>query len=251
MARRRRRLTKRTRTRRVRRATRKRVPMGRLAARPHFYKRTCSLTVSNSNTGLSGGAGGAFSNSSDSWVFNTGTGVNVSFFSMANMFTLDMLPDYSEFTTLYDQYKINRVKVKMTPYSTASMLQTGVTTNNNQSLGLILHSCIDYDDASAFAASSTGINAMRQFLSYRTRNFINGRPVKIYFKPRIAMAAFGGGVFGSYASATPKWIDCDSSSVQHYGTKWIWESFQPDSSVPVFVWFKIEATLYFECKQPR
>lgn len=255
MARRRfrRRRTLRRRRRRIglpRRVNRSYVP--RLVNRPHFFKRTCCITTSNVNTAVAGVVGTAISQSSDSWLFDSGAapGVNVNYFSMAMEFTLDMLPSYAEFTALYDAYKINRVKVKITPYSNSTLLQTGVGTASNQALSGIIHSVLDFDDASAFAAGTSGIDLMRQYTSYRTRNFF-GKPHKFYILPRIAQAAYGGGVFASYANTKPKWIDCNSPSVQHYGLKWICETFNPDTSARTFIWFKLEATLYFEMRFPR
>lgn len=222
----------------------------RAISRPHYFKRSFSLTTANVNTIANGGAGSAISNTSDSWSFNTGTGVNISYFSMSTFFTLDMLPDYADFTQLFDQYKILKVKFKLTPYSTFGPMQSGVGTANNQSLGVMQHQYVDYDDATALAASSTGINSMRQFLSYRSRNLL-GRPTKRSFRPRMALAAYASGAFTSYANQKSMWIDANSPTVQHYGLKTIWEVFQPDFSVPVFIWFKLECTMYLACKQPR
>lgn len=220
---------------------------------PHFYKRTVSLLAANVNTAVTGGAGCSFTNSSDSWYLRTGTGSATSFFTMAQEFTLDMLPDYADYTNLYDQYKINAVKVKVTPYSTAAVLQSGEAGASNQSLGIICHSVIDYDDAATFAASTAGINLARQYRTYKTRNFLasDGKPLKRYVKPRVAQAAYGGGVFGSYANMPSPWVDMNSPSVQHYGIKWLWEVFQPDTAQDCYIWFKIEATLYLECREPR
>lgn len=219
----------------------------------HFFKRWCCLTTSNTNTATAGSVGAAISQSADSWNINTGTTANVSYYSFAHMFTLGMLPDYAEFTTLFDQYKISGVKLRITPYSTAQMAQTGVGTANNQTLSVLMHSVLDHDDYTAPAAGTTGINALRQYRTYKTRNFLarNGQPINIWLRPRIATAAYGSGVFSSYANSKPLWIDCDSINVEHYGIKYICEVFQPDTTVPCFVWFKIEAKLYISLREPR
>lgn len=218
----------------------------------HMFKRTCTLLTGNTNITVSAGVGGAMSQSADSWDFNTGTTAVATYFSWANFFTLGMLPSFSEYGVLFDQYKINKIKLKITPYSTASNLQSGTTGLNNQGAACILHSVVDYDDATQFPASTVGIDAMRQYPSYKTRNFFQfGKPIKRYFTPHIAQAAYGSGVFTSYANVGPKWIDMVSTNVEHYGTKFIAEVFQPDTTIPIFIWFKMEATLYFSCKNPR
>lgn len=218
----------------------------------HFFKRTACVLSGTVNSSVAGGTGIALSQSADGWDFNTGTTASVGYFSWAMYFTLGMLPTYGDFSALFDQYKINKVKVKITPYSCSSILQTGVGAANNQAGAVIIHSVIDYDDATQFGANTAGIDQMRQYPSYRTNNFFQmGKPIKRYFTPHIAQAAYGSGVFASYANVGPRWIDMASTDVQHYGLKFIAETFQPDTSVPMFVWFKMEATLYLTCKNPR
>lgn len=255
---------RRRRTRRRARATRLRLGRApynkefsmrvrRLALKPHFFKRTVSLTATNIQSAVAGGVGAALSNTADSWVLNTGTTANVSYFSVGVMYTLATLPDASDFTGLFDQYKINRVKLRLIPYSCNTVLQTGIGTANNQGLAVILHRVPDYDDNVPFAASVTGLNEMRQYPQYRSRNFFDsrGRAHKMYLRPHIAQAAYGAGVFTSYANRGPMFIDAASPAVEHYGHKWIMEVFQPDTTVPCFIWFKMEATLYLECRNPR
>lgn len=223
-----------------------------LAAKPHFFKRTVTVPSAWVTSAVSGGAGAAISQTADSWVLTTGTTSNISYFAMSMYFSIDMLPDNSEFLTLFDQYKINRVKLRLTPYSTQSTLQSGVgVSGQNQGLSCIVHNIIDYDDAAALTPSAAGINLIRERLQFKTRNlFASRNGLKQYFSPRVANAAFGGGVFGSYANVKAPWIDSNSPSVQHYGSKWLFEVFQPDVSVSCYIWFKLEATLYLELRQP-
>lgn len=222
----------------------------------HFFTRWCTLPSGNTNQAIAAGVGAALSQTADSWIFNTGTGApgGVSLFSLATYFTLDMLPDYTEYTSMFDQYKIKGALYKITPYTSSVQGPYGAAaTGSNQPVSCIIHSVIDADDANALPASSTGLNSMREYNTYKTSNFFkNGYPcINRFVYPRLATAAYGSGVFSSYANQKPLWIDANSPQVQHYGLKWIAEVFQPDTTTPVFIWFKIEVKLYFECRQPR
>lgn len=218
----------------------------------HYFTRWCTLKTANTNTLFSAGVGGGISQGNDSWDINSGTGTGACYFSFAHFFTIDMLPDFAEYTTLFDQYKIDHVRLKITPYSATSIAQTGLaspTLANNQSMGVLMHSVIDYDDANAMNAGTVGINVMREYNTYKTKQFFNnGKPHVIKLKPRLALSAYNG-AFTGYANSTG-WIDSNSTGVQHYGIKWITEMFVPDVSVPIFVWFKVEAQLALECRQP-
>lgn len=217
------------------------------------------MTITDSALNLSSsvnvGVGGALSwtTANDSWVLNTGTGLGVTFFSMGLKFSLGLLPDYLDFYNLYDQYKINRIKIKLTPYSTVALQQSGVGTANNQPLGVIVHNLVDLDDGTPFASSAAGINFMRQYSTYKTRNLLNssGKPISRYWKPRIALGAYDSASSTAKVNTKPMWIDMVYTNVEHYGYKLLFQVFQPDTAVPIFIWFKLEATYYFECKQPR
>ena len=61
-------------------------------------------------------------------------------------FSLSDLPNYTEFTSLYDMYKINAVKITFIPYQTVS---NSVATINNADNTARFFSAIDYNDGTA------------------------------------------------------------------------------------------------------
>lgn len=125
-------------------------------------------------------------------------------------FQLALLPSYMEFTTLYDMYKINFVRMKFIFDKNESTTNATTASNLIPNIGIVK----DYDDSSSLAS----INDYLQYQSFRVQRF--DKPVIIALKPRMAMAAYGGAAFTSYTSMGNQWIDCDSSTVQHYGVKW-------------------------------
>lgn len=222
----------------------------------HFFTRWQTINNTQCTSTVSGGVGAAlsFTAANDGWDINTGTTSAITYISAASYFAMDQLPGFSAYTTNYDQYKIISVLYKITPYSTNVEAQFGTSTApfNNQPLSCILHYARDYDDVNLLSASNVGINALRNRIDYRSRNLFqsNGKPIYIKIKPRIAMAGFGSGIFNSYTNQKSQWIDSNSPSVQHYGLKMIFETFQPDTTVPCFIWFKMEAKYMIECRAP-
>lgn len=172
-----------------------------------------------------------------------------SFYSLSLGFRLQDLPDATEFTTLFDTYQIRKIVLTLTPYNTSSQFGASPT----GFVGLLVHTVRDLDDNNTFAASDTGINEMREYASYKTINLCNTKKsiYKFVFTPRIAMAAYGGSVFTSYAQAkSNQWIDCQSADVVHYGQKFVFEMNCPSTNAYT-AYFKMEATYYIGLKDVR
>ena len=126
----RRRRTTRRPMRRLRRRIRTRRPLLR-SLRVHHFKRTVALSqINSSNTGLV--AGGL-------------------------AFTLGQLPNFSEFTGLYDMYRINKIAIKFVP------------AYNSSSVGVVaeyapnFHTVIDATDAS----TPGSLNDLLQYGNHR------------------------------------------------------------------------------------
>jgi len=121
-------------------------------------------------------------------------------------YALQYLTAYSEFTALFDQYRIVRVETTFMPTIT-SLSALGSFTNS------YLLTAIDYDDANAYSSLNDAIQVATASITPLTKSVTRG------FAPRVALAAYSG-AFTSYAQAPPgQWIDCASPGVQHYGLK--------------------------------
>lgn len=116
-------------------------------------------------------------------------------------FTLDSLPDYTDFTNLFDQYKIIQAKCIYTPNSDSDTL----TVPN------VIYTCIDHDDDVA--------PSLPDILQYQTMqtNEVTDTFVRVV-NPCISLAAYSG-AFTSYTSTYGMWLDCASASIRHYGLK--------------------------------
>lgn len=122
-------------------------------------------------------------------------------------FTLNQLPNYTEFTQLYDQYKIKGVKVKLVPrYNVADI--------NAQAISQLL-TVLDYDD-------STSPTAVSDLLQYQNMKMTMTNKIhQRYLAPRSNRnVAQPGPASPPAASPVKQWIDCGFPTVLHHGIKY-------------------------------
>jgi len=212
--------------RRPRRMMRKRriVRRKRAAQQVHSFKRTCKLD----NVSASITAGGVASG-----------------ISLAYQFTLDSLPNHTEFTNLYDLYKINGIKLSFVP--TASEYINSTTSSVVAQNGFQrFNSVIDYDD------TSVPVNE-NELLQYATLKTTPGtRTHSRYFKPRILQTVeeIVGATLGSSSSA-PKWISTLSPSVEHMGVKIFVPPPVSGSGIGAAITYTVYATYYLQCRNTK
>lgn len=153
-------------------------------------------------------------------------------------FTLASLPNYQEFTNLFDSYRINGVSVLILfDHNSSDVGPSGTNIIPN------LTHVIDYDDANVLTAES-------QYLEYEKYKINRlDKPVKFYIpKPRFAIAAYSG-AFTSYATKTG-WVDCASPSVEHYGYKMLIDgSMAGGAGTNTLGVVKVITTYYISCKE--
>jgi len=121
-------------------------------------------------------------------------------------FQLNYLDQYTSYTAIYDQYRIDKVDVTFWPQFRAnSMAQTGAVVP-------LIYVVVDLDDASA----PTSIGFLEQYQNCVVRN--DERAFTVSFQPHVALAAYRGG-FTGFANAGNQWIDSASPDIAHYGIK--------------------------------
>ncbi|QDJ95220.1 capsid protein [Capybara virus 7_cap1_536] len=159
---------------------------------------------------------------------NTGT-------QLGYTFALSTLPNYTEFTSLFDQYKIVALKVLFLPRVDNN---PAVSTTTNFNPGNIYYA-IDYDDS-----ITTDVNAI---LQYQGHKIVRGdQPFSVYIRsPKVANAIYSGTAFTSYGNTTA-WLDVASPSVPHYGLKLAWTS----ATDGVFT-YDVTTMLYLRFKNVR
>lgn len=157
------------------------------------------------------------------------------------------LPGYTDFTNLYEHYRFDRVVFKITPMCTSA--STGGAANAAAGQASVLfHWCLDYDDQDLPAASSAGIEVLRQKQGYRVRNILagQGRPIVISYRPRVTTPVYVSALTQGYQSKPNQWIDTVNTTVPHYGLKCITEAVS--AGAEQYFYFKLEAKYYMSFK---
>jgi len=141
-------------------------------------------------------------------------------------FTLNDLPQVNTFTALYDQYRIDKIKIDFIPTAEIVMQPSSYIISAGSSLSVdnsiapangqcgLYGSVIDYDDASNLA----NIAAYLEYTNWRQGQVASLRKHTRTFTPHVASALYQS-AFTGYGNDKKKWIDCNSPTVQHYGVK--------------------------------
>lgn len=141
--------------------------------------------------------------------FNAGVPTNT---FGAVVFKLSDLPNYQEFTELYDLYKINKVKYTIIPKINSATLNGSVQMP-------IIHSVIDSNDNTAF---TTLAQMMENEDVKTTRGVV---PHSRYFTPKCQTKLYESlGTDGYATMRRNPFINTEDPSVPHYALKWAIEN---------------------------
>lgn len=160
----------------------------------------------------------------------------------AYVFRLSDIPNYTDYTNLFDQYRLLEVIVSFAPYFTGNP-----TTNVSADYAGIIGHWIDYDDASLPGNLAEG----QQYDSYQRNNCTE--PFQRVVKPKSVQAAYAGVTpIGAYDSVYGQWHDCsnaaitnNSHKIEHYGLKYCITGSSFTQSTPIY---EIEGTYTFQFK---
>lgn len=150
------------------------------------------------------------------------------------VFQLTDLPDYTEFTNLFDSFRINAVKLQFVPNFSNSPATASVG-----SLGIhSIHSIVDHNDSNPI----TSVLDLMQYDTYKRTRITSG--LKRYF--RVSTLGFVG--TGAQNVQYGKWVDTtQAASATFLGLKYIADALEVDTTVT----FDIFATYYIQCKDVR
>jgi hypothetical protein len=145
----------------------------------------------------------------------------------ALIFRISNLPAYTEFTQLFDQYRILEATVRFVPtFSTSTNLYT----------------VVDYDDATL----PTALTDLDQYSSLTVSE--SGTMVVRTLHPKVAVSVYQGAVpFTGYASGN-LWIDSISNSVEYYGLKYYIPATAASTGTALYT---ISVSLVISCRLPH
>lgn len=156
-------------------------------------------------------------------IGSTNAGADLAY---AYAFKLSDIADYSQWTSVYDLYRITNITAQIIGAN-----QNSSVSSANQCTQ-IMASAIDYDDNNVTTSLETTLNFGSSYVHGPTCNDRRS------FTPKINNVAWQGGVGTGLQPASRQWLDALSSNVEHYGLK----VYIPKSqSANVFSW-----TIIFE-----
>lgn len=123
---------------------------------------------------------------------------------------LSDLPSYTEFTSLFDSYRINGVALTLEFNHNSS--ESGATGGGQTIPNLI--TAMDYDNATLL----NNENQYLQYATYKCRQM--NHPIKLFWRPKTVSPVYGTGAFSSYSETKKDWIDCAYPGVEYYGLKY-------------------------------
>lgn len=153
----------------------------------------------------------------------------------AYQFSIGQIPNVSEFSSLWDQYRINKIKLEFIP----AITEVNQATSNYMPN---LHTVMDYDDANAPSA----LTEMMQYPGYRRTP--GNRMHKRYFTPAVSMEVYRSAISTGYSTRFKQWLDFGNTDVPHYGVKLCADGYA--ASGQQWAW-NVYATFYFSCKGVR
>jgi len=159
-------------------------------------------------------------------------------------FALNSLYSYSEFTTLFDKYRLDKaiVYIQMinNPNSTWPPNTSGGV-NNNTNFYPKMWYINDHDDS-----STTTIAAIKERVGVKCCVMKPNVVKKITIKPACAVQLYKTAVASGYGPKYGQYIDMANSEVPHYGLKCVFDPLGLDPGQTFS--FRYEWKLFFTCK---
>jgi hypothetical protein len=124
----------------------------------------------------------------------------------AYSYTVSALDNATGFSSVFDQYRVDRIQVSFRPMNVATPLVNSATSGF---IAPLIYAVIDYDDASA----PTAVAQLRDYQNCSSHLYDS---FTLDFKPHANV--YLGSSVGS-GNVTSPWIDWASINVPHYGVK--------------------------------
>jgi len=125
-------------------------------------------------------------------------------------FTLDSVAEYTDFTSVFDQYRVTGLEFWFFP-------STSVVENATPNAGMFI-TAVDLDDA----ATPTTDSQVMAYSSAQLSTGTQGQYRKFVPSFQVATQVTGGGLTG--LSLQDGWVDLSSATVQFFGLKYVWQT---------------------------
>lgn len=138
----------------------------------------------------------------------------------SDSFSLSSVTNYSELTTLYDQYRIRSVTMKFHLVTNPDRLTIPGTDPAANYLAPPNYPKLwyvrDYDDNTAVTLATMREMGKAKFKIMKPNSIIS-----VKLRPAVLTQLYRTAVSTGYSPQWPKKLDCSQSDIPHYGLKWI------------------------------
>lgn len=152
-------------------------------------------------------------------------------------FAIQDVPGLSDFTSLFDYYKISGVKLRFTTLLDPTSQAAG------NSFYPKLYTAIDLDDDTP----PTSSDDLRQRANCKIHWLQPNRSYDIFLRPRYLKNVYISGVSTGYEIGKQTWLDLSNTNIPHYGLKFVIENLANDLGQSV----QVEATYYIAMRGTR
>lgn len=176
-----------------------------------------------------------------SWSAGLLAGTYANGFSLS--FALGQSQNYTDFTALFDRYKLTGAKVTF-------LYQISEATAGGAQVLPTINYGVDYDDN----APPTSLDVMKQKQNTKRRILTANRPYSIFVKPRhLNTVLDAGGATSNVLSSTSGWLNCENPNVPHQGLKFWIQDLYSGGSTTTTIQSKLDISiqLYLKLKDPQ
>lgn len=192
----------------------------------HHYKRMLSGNFAAWNTATVATTSAAIN----------GNAVNAPWLGVFRLDGISGLVSSSDFTNLYDQYRINKLVLKFYLKVDPSAQAAGSASIPR------LYMYRDRDDDNIPGS----LDEMRENSTVRVKPMTLYRPVVVTCVPNCLNTVYSSAVASNYQPKFKQWLDIARPGTQHYAYK-----FAIDNLTNINYRVEVEGTVYFSCRQPR
>lgn len=181
------------------------------------------------------------------WTPSVTTTCSGSTSESALVFTFGDMINYSDFTSLYDRYRIDYVVVRAQLRNNPSAISVLGTSGGNATGANYypkLWYCPDYDDG-----EQETLDALKQRSKTKCAVLQPNKVIKFVVKPAILNQTYRTSVTTGYAPKWGQWIDMAQTNVPHYGLKYVIDALGLDPANDFTVQF--EFMYHITCKDVR
>lgn len=188
-------------------------------------------------------------------LYDTGTSVlsvnaNVTEVDVGQVFTLDSLPNVSEFTTLFDQYRITRVIIQLKLQAPPESIYAPVVgpVGNFGNFYPTVWWVTDKDDNTQYTLAQ-----IKEVQGVRHRVLHPNRELTMSFSPSILAQMYRTSLTTGYAPKRSSFIDIAQPNVPHYSNKFVvdLEGLTSNADLVNKIRIKMNVKLMFACRGVR